>query len=94
MQAMACAVLMESPCRNRICTYFSPILKCWYCVIFLNIDLYMFDKINLFAYLLTCQGSAAIHLFKISFRHSDSPSVAAHESKAIFTHSQHLDILC
>ena len=22
MQAMACAVLMESPCRNRICTYF------------------------------------------------------------------------
>ena len=22
MQAMACAVLMESPCRNRLCTYF------------------------------------------------------------------------
>ena len=45
MQAMACAVLMESPCRNRICTFSLFLNVC--IVLFFNIDLYMFDKINL-----------------------------------------------
>ena len=49
MQAMACAVLMESPRRNIIIMY---ILLAYFffnvcIVLFFNIDLYMFDKINL-----------------------------------------------
>ena len=68
MQAMACAVLMESPCRNRIIfmyillAYFKMFVLCY----FFNIDLYMFDKINLLTYyLLPSQFSYCLEIFQM-----------------------------
>ena len=47
MQAMTYAILMEYPCRKWICTYFYPIINVCILLFFLNIDMYIFDKIKL-----------------------------------------------
>ena len=53
MQAMACAVLMESPCRNImyiLLAYFKMFVLCY--VLIFTCRAYMFDK-NKLTYLLT-----------------------------------------